>query len=137
MDGHVTMDALNATTGAVVWSAAIGVEAAGVALANGIVYTSDSNPNSGYPNREVRAYNATTGAPIWSTRNDHAEGSPAVANGILYTVGEGALSALNAATGAILWTTTSLPFDAGSPVVANGFVYSGSSDGNVYAFGLP
>jgi outer membrane protein assembly factor BamB len=126
------MDAFNATTGAVVWSATMGPEPTGVAVGPGIVYSSDNFT------REVRAFNYTTGASVWSTTTGHGDGSPALANGILYTVGEGGLSALNAANGAILWSTTSLPYSAHAPVVANGFVYSGDkSDGNVYAFGLP
>jgi outer membrane protein assembly factor BamB len=130
--GH--MDAFNATTGVAVWSATTGVYPEGVAVGPGIVYTSDF---SGTNNREVRAFNYTTGASVWTTTTGHSQGSPALANGILYTVGEGGLSALNAANGAILWSTTSLPYFAHDPVVANGFVYSGGSDGNVYAFGLP
>jgi eukaryotic-like serine/threonine-protein kinase len=44
--------------------------------------------------------------------------------------------ALNAKTGAKLWSyATGSPVNS-SPAVANGVVYVGSEDGNVYAFGL-
>ena len=60
--------------------------------------------------------------------------SPAVANGVVYFgSGDGNIYALNASTGAKLWSyTTGNPVDS-SPAVANGVVYIGSDDGNVYA----
>jgi len=65
--------------------------------------------------------------------------SPAVANGVVY-VGSGSnVYALNASTGALLWTYTTASGVSSSPAVANGAVYVGSGGGvgNVYAFGLP
>jgi outer membrane protein assembly factor BamB len=66
---------------------------------------------------------------------------PAVANGVVY-VGSGssngdfspaAVYALNASTGATLWSYTTGGLVFGSPAVANGVVYVGSVDSNVYA----
>ena len=67
---------------------------------------------------------------IWS--------SPAVANGVVYVdSNDGNVYALNAKTGAKLWSyTTGGPVSYSSPVVVNGVVYVGSEDGKVYAFGL-
>ena len=45
--------------------------------------------------------------------------------------------ALDAHTGAKLWSYQTGWFVDSSPAVANGVVYVGSDDGNVYAFGLP
>jgi glucose dehydrogenase len=45
--------------------------------------------------------------------------------------------ALNASTGALLWSYTTGSYVDSSPTVANGVVYVGSEDGNIYAFGLP
>ena len=44
--------------------------------------------------------------------------------------------ALNARTGAKLWSYTTGGEVWSSPAVANGVVYIGSYDGKVYAFGL-
>jgi outer membrane protein assembly factor BamB len=71
--------------------------------------------------------------------------SPAVANGVVY-VGSGDTGAythhrygnvyaLDAKTGAKLWSYTTPNLVTSSPAVANGVVYVGSDDGNVYAFG--
>jgi len=62
------------------------------------------------------------------------DSSPAVANGVVY-VGSGdyKVYALNARTGAKLWSYRTGSFVWSSPAVANGVVYIGSSDGKVYA----
>jgi outer membrane protein assembly factor BamB len=44
--------------------------------------------------------------------------------------------ALNARTGAKLWSYTTGGAVDSPPAVANGMVYVGSDDGKVYAFGL-
>ena len=63
--------------------------------------------------------------------------SPAVANGVIYIgSGDDSVYALNAATGAKLWSYHTGNQVFSSPTVANGVVYVGSGDGNMYAFGL-
>ncbi len=60
--------------------------------------------------------------------------SPAVANGVEYVGADvGSLYALNASTGAKLWSYTTGGNVSSSPAVANGVVYIGSNDGNIYA----
>jgi len=69
----------------------------------------------------------TTGAPV--------DSSAAVANGVVYVGSEDSkIYALNASTGAQLWsfTTTGLGVDS-SPAVANGVVYVGSFDAKIHA----
>ena len=62
------------------------------------------------------------------------QSSPAVVNGVVYICsGDGNVSALNASTGAKLWSYQSLGRVLDSPAVANGVVYFGSDDTNVYA----
>ena len=69
-----------------------------------------------------------------------ARSSPVVANGVVY-IGNyisddnhsGALYALNATTGALVWKYTGGGITS-SPAVANGVVYVGTWDQNVYAF---
>jgi outer membrane protein assembly factor BamB len=63
-----------------------------------------------------------------------------VANGVVYVLSDN-LYALNARTGALLWSysvsgSTYIAGLSSSPAVVNGVVYVGGFDGNVYAFGL-
>jgi outer membrane protein assembly factor BamB len=63
--------------------------------------------------------------------------SPAVANGVVYVgSGDHNVYALNASTGALLWSYTTGDGVYSSPTVAKGMLYVGSNDGKVYAFGL-
>jgi outer membrane protein assembly factor BamB len=105
------------------------------------------------------AVDAETGRQIWKRRTGGpVSSSPAVVGGIVYATSyDGKLYALNAETGATKWKfttggerrfeakglhgmepksqTIADPFDVflSSPVVAQGAVYFGSGDGNVYA----
>jgi glucose dehydrogenase len=111
------------------------------AVVNGVVYAGD-----GWG--EVDALNASTGAGLWGTclkqepfggclgyaLGSQVDSSPAVANGVVYVGSDdGDLYALNASTGAILWSYTTGGPVTSSPAVVNGVVYVGSSDRNVYA----
>jgi outer membrane protein assembly factor BamB len=49
---------------------------------------------------------------------------------------DGKVYALNAKTGAKLWSYTTGGFVHPSTAIANGVVYVGSNDGKVYAIGL-
>ncbi len=57
--------------------------------------------------------------------------SPAVVDGVVY-IGADSLYALNADSGAALWSYPLRNLEA-SPAVGNGVVYSNSQDGNIYA----
>ena len=71
-----------------------------------------------------------TGGAVFSS-------SPAVANGVVYVgSADHNVYALNASTGALLWSYATGSYVDGSSIVANGVVYFGSADGKVYAFGL-
>jgi serine/threonine-protein kinase len=60
-----------------------------------------------------------------------------VANGVVYVGSvDNNVYALNAKTGAKLWSYTTANSVESSPAVANGVVYVSSEDNNVYAFGL-
>ncbi|HYK36730.1 PQQ-binding-like beta-propeller repeat protein [Alloacidobacterium sp.] len=62
------------------------------------------------------------------------QSSPAVVNGVVYFGSDDHnLYAVNASTGARLWTYTTGGFVNSSPAVVNGVVYFGSGDDNVYA----
>jgi len=130
-DGNVY--ALNAQTGAKLWSYLTqGLVDSSPAVANGVVYV-----GSGH---NMYALNASNGVPLWSyATNDYVWSSPAVANGAVY-VGSfnyylATVAALDASTGATLWSTGA---DSlwGSPAVVNDVVYVGSADDTFYAFSL-
>jgi outer membrane protein assembly factor BamB len=116
--------ALNATTGTLLWDYPSG-QGAQPAVADGVVYA--DGPGG------LFALNATTGALLWSSA---LGGAPAVADGVVYIVGGNDVYALNATTGAFLWSYATGGGVSTRPAIANGVVYIGSDDGNVYAFGL-
>ena len=127
-----TMYALNASTGALLWSYTAGTGST-PAVANGVVYVGSVDDN-------VYALNASTGAKLWSyATGDYVESSPAVANGVVYGSSDnGDVYALNASTGAKLWSYATGSADFGvlsSPTVVDGVLYVGSGV-SLYAFGL-
>jgi len=125
-DGNV--HALNASTGANVWSFYTGLALlSSPAVVNGVVYVGMPGNVGG-----VMALNANTGAKLWSFPVSANECSPTVANGVVYIGGDGNTYALSANTGAKLWSYP-VACANNAPAVANGVVYTGSNDGNVYA----
>jgi len=119
--------ALDASTGAKLWSYDTGPASTSPAVANGVVYVSAGI---------LYALNASTGARLWSydTGIQNAGlSSPAVANGVVYFGSGFNVYALNGSTGAKLWSYATGGSVDSSPAVANGVVYVGSGDGNLYA----
>jgi outer membrane protein assembly factor BamB len=121
--------ALNASTGAKLWSFATGAQVfSSPAVVNGAVYFGSDDHN-------VYALNASTGAKLWSFATGlDVSSSPTVANGVVYIGSDdNNVYALNASTGAKLWSfATEDPVES-SPAVANGVVYVSSFDDNLYA----
>jgi outer membrane protein assembly factor BamB len=120
-DAH-TM-ALTATSGARRWSRALAETLPGdvttLAVGEGVVYAQTTNG--------LHALNAADGLQRWQRAGGAAAGETlALANHVLYLPGP---VALNAATGATLWTGAS---GDGSPAVADGTLYAGAR-----AFRLP
>jgi len=122
--------ALNASTGALIWSYATGGSASTAAVANGVVYVGS---NSG----TMYALNASTGALMWSfTTGSYIESSPAVVNGVVFFGSyDDKFYALDAYTGALRWTKVigDNQAEQSSAAVANGIVYVGSYNGSIYA----
>jgi outer membrane protein assembly factor BamB len=138
------------------WTYDTGAIATSPAVSNGEVYVgTESSQVYGFDAAGTTNCSGTpkTCAPLWTASVNSNEGvgtSPAVAYTSVY-VGDGCdaenppfpencmngshFSAFNATTGALQWTALS---DAdgvySSPGVANGVVYVGSDDGNLYAF---
>ena len=80
------------------------------------------------------ALNASTGAKLWSYTTTVMLPRPPWPTGWSISAPlMGTCTALNASTGAMLWSYTTGEAVASSPAVANGVVYIGSNDGNVYA----
>lgn len=114
--------ALNASTGALLWSAPYG--GSSPAVASGLVYVGSG--------KNVYALNASTGALLWTYPTVSGPSTPAVTSGVVYVGSGNNVYALSANAGALLWsyaTGGGVP----SPAVANGVVYAGSGDGNLYA----
>jgi outer membrane protein assembly factor BamB len=61
--------------------------------------------------------------------------SPAVADGKVYVGSQNKLYALNATTGALIWSYEAGNWVRSSPAVAEGILYVGSDDNKLYAFG--
>ena len=128
-DSNGSVYALNASTGAQLWSFATGADLlASPAVANGVVYVEQ------YDGSNLYALDASTGAQLWSDTIGTSLSSPAVVNGVVYVGSfDGNLYALNASTGAQLWSYNTGAEVWSSPAVVNGVVYVGSQNNNVYA----
>jgi polyvinyl alcohol dehydrogenase (cytochrome) len=147
---------VDAATGAKIWSRKISdydgipgsVSRASPAVVGNTVYVGDQNGGN------LTAVNATTGNAIWTTRVDQhpfaiLTAGPLVYNGVVYQgvasaeegvatnpnypccTFRGSVVALNAATGAILWKTFTVPDNAGLPCTgqnpATGCGYTGGA----------
>ncbi len=125
--------ALDEMTGATDWSFNTGnSNSTSAAVSNGIVYFGTGKGN-------IYAVNATTGVQQWvATTGASVSSSPALSLGsnmVLAGSNDHYLYSLNATSGVRLWRyLTSAPIWS-SPAVADGRVFFGSNDYNVYALG--
>ena len=113
---------------------------ASAAVGNGKLFVAGGNTTingSGYPGG-VRALDPVTGNFLWQ-RGLAGPVIPALAyaNGLVYVAAGAALEVLDANTGTVLYTYATGGPLYGAPSIANGRVLVGSTDGHVYAFGLP
>jgi outer membrane protein assembly factor BamB len=124
--------ARDALTGALRWKHYfVGDASAAPVVTNGVVYASWYEQWEGLPT--VVALAAVTGRPLWGSGWWAA--SWAAANGVLYIGSDGHnRRALDAATGAEIWSMASNTYDS-DPVVADGMVYMASDA--LFAFALP
>ncbi len=123
--GDGNLYALDAATGSFKWKYETdGVSS--IAVSNNIVYV------IGYSN--FYALNASTGTLKWESEVAH-DGSPVISGEVVYVAQRFKFYALDSATGALKWNyTNEFKEDFFSPIVADGMVYVGSRDGNLYAF---
>lgn len=122
------LEALDAATGALVWSAS-GVEANNTpALSNGLLYVGDNALT-------IWAMDATTGTPVWKKRVScycYLDSQVVVGEGVAAVGVDKKVEALDATTGALLWSGNVNSY-ARSPAVANGVLYvTSSSDHGQY-----
>jgi outer membrane protein assembly factor BamB len=112
----------------VLWSVANRANGATPAITGGRAYVSTA--------QGIQALSTSTGAVVWSAAtSDYFYGSPALVGGTIYIgSGSGTVYALNASTGATIWTRplASQSFYA-SPVVVGNLVYIATYAGKVYA----
>jgi polyvinyl alcohol dehydrogenase (cytochrome) len=157
--------ALNPDTGAVVWvtQAGPGGTAGGLQWGSAVdgkrVYTANANsngvpwPSTGDPTTGVwSGLDAVTGKVLWQTRplyGGSTSGPVTTANGLVFGCSldpTGHMYALNAATGATLWSFESGGSCLSGAAISDGMLYWGSGYSNfgfgtpnnkLYAFGLP
>lgn len=89
--------AFKATTGALLWSAALGSECcdiSAVSVANGIAYTTAGH---------LWAFNATTGAHVFTAAA--SGGTPVISGGAVFLETTNTVSAYSATTGGLLWSS--------------------------------
>lgn len=140
-DNHVY--AFDATTGDQLWSFATGGKvSSSPAVYGGVLYV-------GCEDHNVYALDALTGNQVWIfDAGSMVYSSPAIAGGVVYVAsyyvggapdGNGILYALDASTGSVIWSY-SVPSGSqssvfASPTLANGLLYLGAYDQNLYVFG--
>jgi outer membrane protein assembly factor BamB len=114
------LDALSASTGALLWSASLSASSTVGSEAvdgNALVVTN---------NHEVAAFSATSGAQLWRLDSGSASTdyqTPSIANGVVYAASYGlGVQALNEATGAVLYVTPAM--GCINAVVSRGSVYA-------------
>lgn len=135
VDDTGTLSVLDATTGAIRWTAEMGVGATRPAVADGKILVAT-------PDGRLVAFAADAGAPVWEATLGAAGGRPVVGGNVVYApVGSDVLAfALDGCDAAVCPPLATL--GAGSPVndspiVHDGRLLVGTTDGRVVAFGLP
>lgn len=130
------VNAVNAATGALVWSAATTGQVLGSpAVSGGLVVVGDLAGN-------MYAFDAASGALVWETflvANGRLQSSPAIVNDTVYIgccanqLQIGYLMTFDLNTGVEGWAYQTNADVVGSPAVDADTVYVGSADGNFYA----
>jgi len=135
------LEALNAATGATLWSqpAPTGAGWVGPAYDGGTIF-SNVLYTSGSSGVGMFAFDATTGAQVWSAEipGQYAFSSPPTAtNGTVYTGGAGSGGTLYAyaeSSGHLNWRASVENGDSSSPVVAQGSVFVSYACPQTYSF---
>lgn len=118
--------ALDAHTGAMLWGP---VAVAGTYFGSGLTYDNGRVFVLMFDGI-VSAFNAADGGALWNTKlpGDWYQGSPNAYGGIVFVDGEGGLSAVDEASGSILWTnSTAGSTEFSSPAISSEGVYTQNS----------
>jgi outer membrane protein assembly factor BamB len=140
--GAGTLYALDAATGAVQWTAAVGAAVTDApALAGGNLYVPTADGDLVV--LAAGGCGAATCSPLWQAATGSSISvQPAVAGGVVFTgSGDGTVAAFDAAgcgaaTCPSLWTSDVGSAVTGAPAVSAGRLYVGTA-GFLYAYGLP
>jgi outer membrane protein assembly factor BamB len=128
---------LNAQTGEKVWNyTADSFVFSGPAVANGYVYVGSYSGN-------FYCLNAQNGNLVWNYTTgigsqDHAILCSAAVSGngyVYFGSDDYSIYCLNAQNGNLVWNYTTLGYVTSGPSVVDGFLFIGSNDGRVFAFG--
>jgi len=131
-DGHLR--ALDARTGRLLWDYKAGGGASAPVVAAGLVF-------AGSMDGHLRALDAGNGTVRWDLALGGHVCSPSATDGVLYACSgseedadtPSGIWALDARTGAVLWTHDTGGFVYQTPVVADGVLYAGFSSGPLLA----
>lgn len=123
LPGSRWVDGIDAATGRKLWRAEVATGDGLIAVSDGVMY---------FCHRGITALSLRTRTPLWRfeprDRSESFRGFPAVADGMVYARDGRTLYALDASTGAAIWTfQTAEPIDwKVSPILAGGIVYIGT-----------
>lgn len=130
-DGSVW--AIDASYGGAIWTASTTYGTGGISS----IPTIDPRLRRVYvgaTDGSLYAFDLASGALLWSSFLGGWVNSAAAANGVVYAGALGAVHAVDARSGAPLWTFHSAGAGVSSPAVADGTVYVASTDTYLYAF---
>jgi outer membrane protein assembly factor BamB len=116
--GDGLVHAIDAAAGEIRWTASTGVVTSAVAVGDGRIYVRNDTS-------QLVALDAVSGARLWwvDLEPGVSEIDPVFVDGVIYTIGSHTVYALDAATGATLWTIRFAGCLVGNPTLGNGVVY--------------
>jgi outer membrane protein assembly factor BamB len=120
------------TTGAVSWNITVPYAWSGYSMETAVVFGSKYGYFISPPT--LYAVDPAAKSTVWSDGVSYSL-MPAYAGNVVFAIGNKNLRALNATTGALLWTFAGDGALAYPPAIANGYVYV-ASDANTYAVDL-
>lgn len=126
LDG--TIASLDAATGEVVWSVLL-------APSNGFARLSADAERLYVPieDKTLTALDLQNGTTVWEVRLSARPTAPAVAGGVVYVGATAGTYALDAATGARIWTSPASCFDCEAVTYSSGLVFTGYLDGQSFS----